>query len=43
VGFDISEYKLDSGTRRKILNNCTEPEVGLHIFQEAFRNYQKLL
>jgi DNA (cytosine-5)-methyltransferase 1 len=34
-GFEVSD--------RKLLRNCTEPELGLHIFQEAFRNYQKLL
>ena len=34
-GFDISKYKI--GIRKdKILRNCVEPEVGLHIFQEAF-------
>jgi DNA (cytosine-5)-methyltransferase 1 len=42
VGFDVSQYKMDSGTRRKILNNCTEPEVGLHIFQEAYREHKTL-
>jgi len=27
---------------RTLLRNCTEPELGLHIFQEAFRNHQTL-
>jgi DNA (cytosine-5)-methyltransferase 1 len=43
LGFDISKYKLDSGLARKILNNCTEPELGLHIFQEAYRTYKTLI
>ena len=33
-GFEINDTKL--------LRNCTEPELGLHIFQEAFREYKKL-
>jgi len=33
-GFEINDTKL--------LRNCTEPELGLHIFQEAYRNYQTL-
>jgi len=40
-GFDLSRYKLQN--KRQALRNCVNPELGLHIFQEAFRNYQKLL
>lgn len=40
-GFDLSKYfGID---KRKALRNCVEPETGLHIFQEAFKNYQTLL
>ena len=41
VGFDVSEY---SGVdKRKILNNCVEPQLGLHIFNCAFKEKQQLL
>jgi len=43
LGFGISQYKLNSGLKRKILNNCVEPETGLHVFQEAFKKYKTLL
>jgi len=34
-GFDLTKYNgID---KRKTLRNCVEPETGLHIFQEAFR------
>ena len=39
-GFDLSKYS--SIDKRKILRNCVEPETGLHIFQEAFREYKTL-
>jgi DNA (cytosine-5)-methyltransferase 1 len=42
LGFDISKYKLNTELKRKIVNNCVEPETGLHIFQEAFRNRKTL-
>ena len=29
--------------KTKVLRNCVEPETGLHIFQEAFREYKTLL
>ena len=39
-GFDLSKY---SGVNKTlILRNCVEPETGLHIFQEAFREYETL-
>jgi len=28
--------------KRATLRNCVEPETGLHIFQEAFREYKTL-
>jgi len=39
-GFDLSQYNgID---KRATLRNCVEPETGLHIFQEAFREYKTL-
>jgi DNA (cytosine-5)-methyltransferase 1 len=39
-GLDISRY---SGIRKdQTIRNCVEPELGLHIFQEAFREYKTL-
>lgn len=39
-GFDLSKYTgID---KRKALRNCVEPETGLHIFQEAFKDYKTL-
>lgn len=45
-GFDISKYKLPhfKGRRRdQILRNCVEPELGLHVFNCAFKEQQKVL
>ncbi len=40
-GFDLSKYSgID---KRKALRNCVEPETGLHIFLEAFREKLTLL
>ncbi len=40
-GFNLDKYKgID---KRKALRNCVEPETGLFVFQEAFREYKKLL
>lgn len=41
VGFDVSNY--DGVNKRQILNNCTEPELGLHIFKMAFKEPQRTL
>lgn len=41
VGFDVSKY--DNVDKRKILNNCVEPELGLHIFNCAFKEIQEKL
>ena len=41
VGFDIMSYKgID---HKRILNNCTEPELGLHILNESKRDIQPQL
>lgn len=41
-GFDLSNYKL-SEDKKKILRNCVEPELGLHIFESAFIKKQQTL
>lgn len=41
TGFDISQYKgID---KRKTLRNCVNPNLGLHIFNMAFRSRQTQL
>jgi len=40
-GFDLSKYKGIDKT--KALRNCVEPETGLHVFTEAYREYKTLL
>ena len=37
-GFNIQDWKQFKGDKRTLLNNCVYPELGLHIFKEAFRN-----
>ena len=41
-GFDLSKYKkfIDE---RKLLRNCTEPKLGLHVFNCAFKTRQERL
>lgn len=40
-GFNLSVYKdID---KRKILRNCVEPETGLHVFNEAYKQNQTSL
>jgi len=40
-GIDLSKYKLEN--KRQILRNCVLPELGLHIFNCAFKEPQKRL
>lgn len=40
LGFDLKDKKVD---KRLVLRNCVAPELGLHIFQEAFREYKRLI
>lgn len=40
---DIEKIEGTKQLKRKVINNCVEPETGLHIFQEAFREYKTLL
>jgi DNA (cytosine-5)-methyltransferase 1 len=35
TGFDLSRFGLNKSFEKKILNNCTEPEVGLYILDCA--------
>jgi DNA (cytosine-5)-methyltransferase 1 len=39
-GFDLSKYQCD---KRLLLRNCVEPELGLHIFNMAFKSKQNTL
>jgi DNA (cytosine-5)-methyltransferase 1 len=41
-GFDISGFKTKTD-KKKILRNCVEPEMGLYIFNSAFKDQQKTL
>jgi DNA (cytosine-5)-methyltransferase 1 len=38
---DLKDFKLPN--KRQVLRNCVLPKIGLHIFQEAFREYKKLI
>ena len=40
-GFDLES--LNGLDKELVLRNCVEPETGLHIFQEAYREYKILL
>lgn len=35
IGFDLSKYDLNKKFYRMITNNCTEPELGLYILEQA--------
>ena len=42
-GMDLSKYKFKSKQeRRKLMNNCVEPEIGLHILKESIKEPQTL-
>ena len=38
--FNIDNYKINKAEHRQILNNCVEPELGLHILNESQKNIQ---
>ena len=40
VGFDLSKYNLEIRFEKQIINNCVEPELGLHILNESKRDIQ---
>ena len=39
--FDLSMFNIDD--KEKILRNCTEPELGLYVFNAAFKQKQEVL
>jgi len=41
-GFDLSNIKY-KGDKKLLLRNCVESELGLHIFNEAFKGKQNKL
>lgn len=41
LGFSLQEYNVSN--KRKILRNCARPELGLHIFNCAFKEKQEVL
>ena len=40
-GFDLSKYKVKD--KRRLLANCVNPKLGLHIFNYAFKEKQQTL
>ena len=42
-GIDISKYQGEVYDIRKMLRNCVNPKLGLHIFKEAFKVKQETL
>lgn len=38
LGMDISGYQLDSIRKDKLLRNCINPELGVHILKSAYPN-----
>ena len=36
---DLSKYDITKSLKEKILNNCVEPEIGLHILNCAFNTF----
>ena len=43
MGMIVNNFYNYRGDKRKLLNNCVEPELGLHIFNCAFKEKQELL
>ena len=42
-GFDVTGYDFSPRKKRKILNNCVNPELGNHIFKAATKERQATL
>ena len=40
IGLDVEKYDITKQFKKKILNNCVEPEIGLHILNESKRIVQ---
>lgn len=43
LGFDLSKYDYPKRFTRKLLNNCVKPNIGLHVFNCAFKTKQQIL
>ena len=43
VRFDLSHLDIPKGLKKTILNNCVLPELGLYIFNMAFKDKQRSL
>ncbi len=41
--FNLDKYNLKKPFYKKLINNCTEPELGLHVFNCAFKDKQMTL
>ena len=42
-GFDLSNYNIPLRIKDKLLNNLVHPNLGLHIFNCAFKEKQQIL
>ena len=42
-GFDVTGYGFSPRDKRKILNNCVNPELGKHVFEAATKDRQSTL
>ena len=42
IGFDLSKHRIEH-RKDQILRNCVKSELGLHIFNEAFKVKQKVI
>lgn len=40
LGINVDKYNLKSAFKEKIINNCVEPEVGLHILNQALERLE---
>ena len=42
-GFNLKQFDVPTRFKERILNNCVKPDVGLHIFNMAFKHKQSTL
>jgi len=42
-GFDVNKFDIPESLKKLVLNNCVKPEVGLDIFEMAFKKRQEVL
>lgn len=42
-GFDVSKFDIPERMKEHVLNNCVKPEIGLGIFNAAFKTKQQTL